>query len=867
MKIRLLSLFLLSFFYYSLKGQSGDYFLSHYLPTDERIDYRSLGMVQDSHGVIYFTTRNGVLEFDGHNWRLIPTPGAVYTLSYHKDVIYAGGLFGFGRLTQLNGGPPQFTLISDQGEIFASLLADDVVYFCNEANLFSFSITDNKLEKIISAPANDSFQNLLLISGKPFAVMEGSGLQKIESSKLVKSPFHLPSGEHVLFATTTSKKETIVGTDAGNLYPFSEGVVKRPVKLVDDNLLKRLGLVTGSLVTDSLLALGTLRGGVVFINPQTGATVETINYHNGLPDNDVFALLTDRNLGVWVAHEYGFTRIAPFLPFRSYNHYPGLEGNLLCVNAQNGTLYTGTTLGLFRLTKEVVESEVSVSETVKDNFDQDKGKKKFLNFLHKKKIKDPTVTKNKTVKHFFKYTRYVYQRVKDIESKVTQLLSVDGKLLAIGLDGAFEINGLTAKPIVKEPVRAVFKSPSLHQLFVGTYQERVKTFSFSEKSGWQETHLLDTLNDYVSHIFEDKLQNIWLCARSKIYKLELVDNEITDLVTLSINNPTLDETVGLAYGSDVYVAASGEFKRFDALKNQFVKYDSLPGPRKYFASAGYFWFYDGHKWRTVDRKIQTQKLEWLGLFPNLRFLAPDENNAGLWLITADNQLYRFSNSRGVAEDARYPLFLREIKGPSTFLRQEKSMKIDQPENTVSFEFIQPNYVGLQATEYRYQVKGLTKAWTSWSNLNNIIPFPYLAPGSYQLAVQSRDLLGNESKVELINFEVLPPYWKRWWFYLLEFLFFSFLVVVTVKLSGSNARYRTISRVLSLLTVIMLIQFIQTGVNSLIDFKSSPVVEFFIQVLIALIVLPIESNLRMFMQKASEGRYQIKLSRSEKTSED
>jgi cell pole-organizing protein PopZ len=42
-------------------------------------------MVQDGRGLIYFTNKKGVLEFDGKNWRLIATPGAVYTLSLLQD--------------------------------------------------------------------------------------------------------------------------------------------------------------------------------------------------------------------------------------------------------------------------------------------------------------------------------------------------------------------------------------------------------------------------------------------------------------------------------------------------------------------------------------------------------------------------------------------------------------------------------------------------------------------------------------------------------------------------------------------------------------------------------------------------------------
>jgi hypothetical protein len=128
-------------------------------------------------------------------------------------------------------------------------------------------------------------------------------------------------------------------------------------------------------------------------------------------------------------------------------------------------------------------------------------------------------------------------------------------------------------------------------------------------------------------------------------------------------------------------------------------------------------------------------------------------------------------------------------------------------------------------------------------------------------VQSKDLLGTESKVELITFEVLPPYWKRWWFYAAEVVFFSSLVFLSVKLSAADSKYRYLSQILTLLTVIMFIQFIQTAVNSLFEFKSSPVIDFFVQVFIALLVFPLEAYLRKFMEDAAKGKYQIKLNRN------
>ena len=275
----------------------------------------------------------------------------------------------------------------------------------------------------------------------------------------------------------------------------------------------------------------------------------------------------------------------------------------------------------------------------------------------------------------------------------------------------------------------------------------------------------------------------------------------------------------------------------------------MPGRKKYFASAGYFWFNDGHRWRTVDARMQAAlKLEWLGLFNNIRYIAPaDKDN--LWVITANNELYKFSSGLAKKYQNEYPLFLREVRGQQKKIAPARSIIVSQLENTVDFEFIQPDYLGMKAVEYRYQVKGLSKDWTSWATTNNIVNFSYLPTGKYKVEVQTRDLMGQISKVEEISLVVEPPYWQQPWFYLIEVIFFSAMVFLSIRLSAGNKRYRIISQLLSMLTVIMVIQLVQAAVNAQVSLKTTPVIDFFVQVGIALLVLPFETYLRRFMLRA------------------
>jgi hypothetical protein len=831
-------LFCLWLFSFSVQSQTGTYFLSHYTPPDDRIDFRSVAIAQDEQGELYFATKSGVLEFDGKNWKIISVPSAVYGLSTQGLNVFAVSLASIGVLGPKHETPRHYQSIVDDTGFFSTVTLAENAYFCNESQLVAYSISNKTTAWIIKSDSTQGvFRGVYEVNGNIYVRTANRGLLKVEAQKLVASD--ITPGNLIFSTPTLDRSKFLLGMDDHRVFVQDKNKLSEVV-LKDQNFLTKNKLVSGVWVSDSLIALGTMRGGVLFANPKTGATEQIIDYFSGLPDNEVNALMTDRSHGVWVAHEYGFTRIAPNIPFRSFDHFPGLSGNLLCAQSYQGKVYVGTTLGLYQLVENGLgEEEISSMAKLM------KGKKSS----RQKMFSLPAVKQYTTLVQ----EKFHYRKVDGIEGKVTQLAEIKGKLVASGMSGVYEVDGLKSKAILQEPVRSVFFSPLLQQLFIGTYAERIKTLE-PNNEGWQETNMIDSLRDYISHIFEDRQENIWLCGRTRIYKVETVEGDVTDIVSFPIHNPSRDETVGLAYGNELYIAASGQFSRYDR-KSSFVKFDSLPGPRKYFASAGYFWFHDGAKWRTVDRRMQTLKLDWLGLFSNLRYLAPDTQRDGLWVITAENELYKLSKTPKELTAAQYPLFLREVRGQE--IKMSQRIEVEQTNGTVVFEFIQPDFVGLNTTQYRYQVKGLDTQWSTWSSSNNSIPFPYLPPGKYQLAVQSRDLLGNESKIEQISFDVLPPYWQRWWFYAIEFTVFSFLVILSLRLARANSRYRYLSQILSLLTVVMLIQFLQTVLASLIGSKTSPVIDFIIQVFIALVVFPIEIFARDAMMKYSQGKYLIK----------
>ncbi len=213
----------------------------------------------------------------------------------------------------------------------------------------------------------------------------------------------------------------------------------------------------------------------------------------------------------------------------------------------------GTTLSLFCLVKQDVMEEIFINQSSEQKNSPSKKKKGLFSFLRKKTVEEVGQGNSRNVKYALKLTGYVYKKVAGIEGKVTQLIESNNQLVAAGIFGVASVEGLRSTAITLTPVRSVYMSNSA---ISGNYLHKVlsddEIKSFSRKgTTWQQTHLLDTLDDYVSYIFEDKLQNIWLCGRTDAIKVETVDGEITAVEQVPFSNPAIDESVGLAYGSEV----------------------------------------------------------------------------------------------------------------------------------------------------------------------------------------------------------------------------------------------------------------------------------------------------------------------------
>lgn len=877
MKGKILAFCLVSSLFVS--AQTGNYFLSHFIPGKEHFNNNvCFDIAQDDRGLFYFAIQGGVLRFDGRTWDVIRTSGAVYALEIFNNQLYVAGSRGFGKIEIDPFGNTRYVPIYEEANgqnIFQMLAINDQLYFLGDSHFFVYSSSRDEVTHLASNEEDD-WLGLHEIFGNIFVSTESRGMFTLGKNSMV--PASLLKDTTALVFAERHENQYLLGTADNRLFLCEEDMTLREITIADAAYLSASVFVNATWVNKDLVALGTLRGGVVFINTATGATEEIINYSTGLPDNEIYMLAKDRHQHIWAAHTYGFTRIAPYLPFRSYRYYAGLQGNLLCATRYNDEVYVGTSLGLYKLVKEEFYDEITYyvdipirsKRTTQQKAEEPpvvevKPERKggLFAFLRKKKPEEEVVNqapatgapseaggvtyrREKRTKRILRSSHYSYKKLEGIDAKVTQLVVWNGRLLSAGLNGVNEITNEKIIPVLDYPTRYLYASAAAGKVIISTYDDKIHEF-VSEENQWLETRLIKGIEEPINYVFDEPGKAFWLCGLDRVYRIAI--DTAQAIQNYSVPNARFDRIIGTSVDGQPLVVTSSGFFNLNTSGSALVAIDSLPQPEVYFTESNRVWFNDDHGWFVLGESNQNAGVDLLNLFAEIRFVSVDRSSDNLWIITGNNELLQFDTKKLQPYETSFPLFLRSMEQENIEIRKNK-LRIDQENSALHFTVVKPDYIGARSIEYRYFLEGLNPTWTEWSASNNQIDIPYLPTGEYALKVQAKDIFGRITELDPVLMEVLPPYWKRSWFYALEFVIFATLVILSFRLSN---RFRYVSMVLSLLSIIILIEFIQTAAGSTFVTDSSPVVEFLVQVGIAFLILPAELFLRKFMLRSIDKR--------------
>ncbi len=313
-------------------------------------------IITDHRNLVYAGNANGIMEYDGSEWRFIPVRQGAYVTSLNLSptgIVFVGSQQEFGFLVSDQTGSLIYRSLSDllpeEDRFFSTIwtihTSRNHVIFQAEECLFIHRYQELEIDAIYP---ETSFHTSFLVDSLLFVRERGGGLKVLEGSSLIPvagGSVFANLGIFGMFPYDEQGRILIVTQEKGfYLYDPPQGIERMPTG--NDEFLIRSGIFGGIALSDGNIALNTMHEGVIICSPQ-GNINAVINKQSGLGENDIKDLWQDRHQNIWCALSKGISKIDYSSPVSFYDEKAGLEGSVSAIVRHEGRLYAGTTSGLF----------------------------------------------------------------------------------------------------------------------------------------------------------------------------------------------------------------------------------------------------------------------------------------------------------------------------------------------------------------------------------------------------------------------------------------------------------------------------------------------------------------------------------------
>lgn len=721
-------------------------------------------LTEDQRGVIYVGNVDGVvLSFDGARWRSTPVADSATVRSLATDPdgrVYVGTVGNFGYLGSDENGRRQFVSLLDRvppqqrefADVWSIFTVDDAVYFSAFAGLFR--IADDEVQ--VWEP-DTSFHLSFQIGERIFVREVGRGLHELVDDQLRL----VPDGEH--FADERiyvmlpwgdvgdhPDEAILIGTREGGWYVHDGSGLQRWKTELDRFLPEDL-LYHAVRLDEIGLAVATLRGGISLLDHE-GRLLRRITRDQGLPDNAVFRLHADRLGGLWLALNNGIVRLMPGSRVTRFDHSLGLSGEVLAVERHGGHFFAATTDGLYRMTHE------------------DGG-----------------------VAHF--------AAVDEIRGQTWDLLSLDDGLLISSLEGVYEWRDgevSMVRPSAQTSFALLRSRNDPNRVWIGMHTGLASIYR-DAVGDWIDEGRLPGLEDEVRTLYETADGTLWLGTwyRGALRLQDRPDAAPDDSVWQRLSAP---QRIGIVEEPEEYVLTyvhpiDGQLRfgshrglfRFDAERGGLVTDPRFvdpfaDGPPRIFPfhqdEQGRVWMYTADVERGLSQLVVAQPTGDGDYRLDAELAAPlfgmtvqslhSEDDGIVW-VGADNALFRLDTTMPAAREQHFRTLIRGVyerdsggvlyggDGPPP------SLQLDYTDNTLRFEYAAPSFERFDATRYRVMLEGLDRDWSAWS-AESFRDYTHMREGRYRFRVQARNVYGVSGREAVIDFRILPPWYRSAWAY-------------------------------------------------------------------------------------------------------
>nr|NQU88888.1 hypothetical protein [Bacteroidota bacterium] len=714
-------------------------------------------------GFAYFANNDGVLEFDGMNWRNFPLPsGAVVRsiLAAGDGKIYAGGYNEFGYFEANASG--QLTFHSLQGSIDERLRDFDEVwriYDILEGIVFqSFNqimiLKDDRVD-VITAP--ESFQFSFIINGELYIEDKSKGLFRLANNTLIKVPGTDMLNGQLISALLPKNDHLLIATSGRNIYEF-DGQKLKPWKNEASVILNRAQVYCGLSINKETYAFGTVQEGLLICDT-AGRIIQHINFKNGLQNNTILSIQLDQYSNLWLGLDSGIDYVEINSPLTYFSFFSGLSAGYTA-ELHEGTLYFGTSRGLFYLPWDELQTGCSTQQ---------------------------------------------FKLIPGTEGQVWALQVIDGDLFCGHNSGAFIVEGNEAELLsdIQGVWNFIKPNGTENILISGTYNGFVK---YEKKNGvWTVGEKVDGFNESSRFLVSESKNKMWMSHGYKgVFNIEF--NEVFDSV---INIDFYNIQTGLPsnkginvfefQGKPIFTTNNGIYS-YNRKNNRFVPDEEMNALFSGYNVEALREDKDGNIWFFTDNDVGVFRLQEDGNYTDVNL--PFRELFGKFIkefqfvFPMDNENVFFGSQNGfIHYMPGYPKNYQQpfqsairnisISGADSVIYNGDSPQAELiPElpfryNQLQFIFSANDFENPQDIKFSTYLEGFEEEWTPWQS-HTMREFTNLWHGEYRFHVKALNLYGVETESVSFGFKILRPFYVSWQAYLLYLLLVFLILFFIIK---------------------------------------------------------------------------------------
>ena len=759
-----------------IDGNAGRFPLRYIDPSVYDASKENWAIAQDSSGLLYFGNSQGVLIHDGQGWEFLDVETELVRslIAGPGDRVFFGGYGNLGFIEKDNSGqfypvslkeyiPESFRDFTDVWEI--GLFKGNVVFM---ADAYLFVWDGQKMQ--VWHP-DEAFYDIATMADHVVIIEPNKMwvLDAVDSLKAVELKGYpdkvrgiIPSGEEelLLFSMDQLYKCTFRLPLSVSCFLFETEV---------DDLMKRERVFTVLGSSNGNVLVGFDGAGLAQLS-QNGELLKYFDEKSGLLNLEVMRIFEDRENAVWLALYDGIARLEPDSPWSTFGKNVGLQSSVIDITYWRGHMIVSTMLGLF----EYVPEKNGMEGRFERLFDSDEY-----------------------------YNCWNFEEIEGILH-----VGCDGGLLRIEIGNE---NRARVQNVWEEWVWSIQSSPGDSSVFfMGGRRELLKARLVEGvvKPIYRQEMEGEVLGLRVAPSQDQGyITQVWAIMMDKtLYKIRIPGDEREwDINKIGAGSGLEGEVESSLIYDDLLLVGSdaGLFKTEfgGSEKTVFEKVDLGEGQDARILGVDHekkVWLYSEKAVTTLERNprgelvrsLQQPATHTVELQHPMVFYQDGE---GVFWIGHGRGLARFTQS-GLELNKMIPtLVLRSV---TEIASDSMSMPVDLDRSELSsipfkranlrFEFAAQIYDFPEKTQYRVWLEGLQPAWQPWS-AEHFKEFTNLREGHYTFHVQAKHVSGAVSDVSSVSFNVLPPWYRETWAYLLWTL--SIGIILTGLVSGTS-RYMT-----------------------------------------------------------------------------